>query len=83
MFIRNKIQNLPQQLGDTECNVKFIDMNLSLKSIMIIILCQIAVFSFLEKNRKEQFVLNTTNNLTKKKLLNVINKSDFASAIVY
>ena len=83
MFIRNKIQNLPQQLGDTECNVKFIDINLSLKSIMIIILCQIAVFSFLENNRKEQFVLNTTNNLTKKKLLNVINKSDFASAIVY
>ena len=49
----------------------------------LIIFCQICIFAFLEKNRKEMYVLNTTNNLTKKKLLNVINKSDFASAIVY
>lgn len=39
------------------------------------------VFSLLEKYKKEQFVLLTTTNITKKKLFRVVNKSDFACAI--
>lgn len=48
-----------------------------------LILCSVFFFAVVEKYSKEQFVLIATNTRTRKKLLTVINKSDFACAIIY
>ncbi len=44
---------------------------------------QVFVFALLEKYHKESFVLNYTNNLTKKQLVSMLNKCDFGCAVVF
>lgn len=47
-----------------------------------IIFGQILIFALIEKQKKQNFVLNLTNSMTKNRLLAIINKSDSACALV-
>jgi hypothetical protein len=43
---------------------------------------QALIYSIIEKHNKQSWVLNQTNNLTKKHLMQIINKQDFACVVV-